>query len=71
MKNVVQMTIHVEGKEFQLLCDHDTSISHLKEALFQFSKIAAEIQANIQKAIDEAKKDKEPEVTESKIEGSE
>jgi len=71
LKNVTQMTVQVGEKIFHMICDHDSPINHVKEALFQFMKIVGEAEQRAkeaQKPADEEKKDDVPEV---KSEGTE
>lgn len=70
LKNVVQMTVQVGEKVFHFLCDPDAPLNHVKEALFQFSKIVGDIENKAQTAANEATQEKAGETAEAK-EGSE
>lgn len=44
LKNLSQLKCIVNEKEVNLLCDQDTPIEFVKEALFQFSKYIGQIE---------------------------
>lgn len=44
LKNITKLEIQVLGKIYHLLCDHDSPLEHVKEALFQFLKYVGQIE---------------------------
>lgn len=61
MKNLSGLECKVEERIIKLICDSDCPLSHLKEALFQFSKYIGQIE-------DAAKKSQKDSVESEKIE---
>lgn len=58
LKNVTKLEVKIDEKLYQLICDNESPIGHVKEALFQFMKIVAQVEDNIiaaRKAEEEAK----------------
>lgn len=47
IKNKTQIEAEVDGKKYHLLCDHDSPIAHVKEALFQFIKYMGHLEEKI------------------------
>ena len=58
LKNISQLESVIEGKVHHFLCDSDSPLTHVKEALFQFQKFVGQIEDNI-KSQQEAAKAKE------------
>lgn len=56
-KNITKLEITVNDKNYQLLCDQDSPLDHVKEALFQFLKFIGQIEDNIKNAQAQAKTD--------------
>ena len=52
LKNVTQLELKIEDRIFIFQCPPDSPILHVKEALFQFTRIAGEIE-DIAKAAQE------------------
>jgi predicted nucleic acid-binding protein len=50
LKNIIQLTAQVDEKLYHLLCDNDSLIEHVKEALFQLTKMVAEIEEKIKES---------------------
>ena len=50
LKNITQLTVQVGEKVYHLLCDNDSPIAHVKEAIFEFTKSVAQIEQNIKDA---------------------
>ncbi len=44
LKNITQLEIKIEDRIFVFQCPPDSPISHVKEALFQFTRFAGEIE---------------------------
>lgn len=36
IKNIIQLETQVDGKNYRFLCDHDSQVDHVIEALVQF-----------------------------------
>ncbi len=70
LKNIVKLECQVGEKIYQLLCDNDSPIEHLKEVLFQFQKYIGQIEDNVkaqkEQAEAEAKENKEDKIEELK-----
>lgn len=63
LRNVTQLTVQVGEKLYHLFCDHDSPIGHVKEAIFEFTKVVAEVEQKIkdaQKPAEEEQKVDEP-----------
>jgi len=71
LKNIVQLTVQVGEKAFHLLCDPDAPLNHVKEALFQFSKIVGDIENRAQNAANSVSQEKQEDASEAKPEGTE
>ena len=41
---ITKLEVNVAGKIYQLLCDADSSLQHVKEALFQFTNHVGKVQ---------------------------
>ena len=65
LKNISKLEIQIAEKVYQLLCDSDSPIHHVKEALFQFQKYIGHIedkakeQAEGQEKTEELEQEKE------------
>ena len=71
MKNIVRLEHVVADRQYHLLCDNDSPLVHLKEAIFEFLKHIGRIedQVKAQQVELEAKKaSEEPKVEELKAE---
>lgn len=65
LTNISKLEVKVDGKSFSLLCDFDSPLTSVKEALFQFTKFIAKIQDDVaQKQKDDAEKVKDKVETE-------
>ncbi len=58
LKNIVKLECKIGEKIYQLFCDNDSPLEHLKEAFFQFQKFVGQIEDNV-KAQKEAQKQAE------------
>ncbi len=47
LKNIVKLEVQVAEKMYCFLCDNDSPIDHVKEAIFQITKIVGDIEANL------------------------
>lgn len=69
LKNLVSLEVKVAEKSYRFLCDNDSPIGDVKEAIFQLTNMVAQIEANIEaakKAQEEAKLAEVPK-TEEKV----
>jgi hypothetical protein len=59
LKNISSLELIIENKFYRFYCDADSSLPHVKEALFQFQKFIGNIedQANAMKSASEANKE--------------
>ena len=44
LKNISKLEVKINEKVYQFLCDMDSPLEHVKEALFQFSKYAGQLE---------------------------
>lgn len=44
LKNITKLEIAIENRVYQLLCDNDSPIPHIKEAICQFLKYAGNVE---------------------------
>ena len=61
IRNIVRLEVKVAEKVYHLLCDQDSPINCVKEALFQLNKVVASLE---EKIVEEQKK-QEQEKTEA------
>ncbi len=47
LKNIVKLECIIENKVYQLLCDNDSPLHHLKEVLFQFQKYVGQLEDDV------------------------
>lgn len=59
LKNIVQLEVKIAEKNYQLLCDNDSPIPHVKEALLQLLKYVGQIEDHVAAQAEKAKKDTE------------
>jgi hypothetical protein len=57
IKNIVELEVKVAEKIYRFICDNDSPIPEVKEAIFQLTKIVAAIEEKSMSAI---KKPEEP-----------
>ena len=50
IKNISKIEVVVGEKTYQLLCELDSPIEHVKEAIFQMGKFVGQIEDNIRKS---------------------
>lgn len=50
LKNISKLEIVIGEKVYQLLCEVDSPLEHVKEALFQFGKFVGHIEDSVKKA---------------------
>ena len=46
IKSLSQIEVNIENKICRFIVDHDTPLGHAKEAIFQITKILAQIEEN-------------------------
>ncbi len=66
LTNLVKLEVKVAEKVYHFLCDHDSPIEHVKEAIFQITKIVADVEAKILEA-----QKKEPEAPQPEVKAEE
>jgi len=44
LKNISKLEVEIENRIYQLLCDNDSPLQHVKGALFQFQKYIGHIE---------------------------
>lgn len=59
LKNISQLEVKIEDRIYHFLCENDSPITHVKEALFQFVKFAGQIEDAAKSAQNEAEKAKQ------------
>lgn len=47
LKNISQLKVSIDGKDHTYLCENDSQLSHVKEALFQFLKYVGQIEDQV------------------------
>ncbi len=47
LKNIVKLECAIGEKQYQLLCDNDSPLTNVKEALFQFLKYIGQIEDQV------------------------
>lgn len=65
LKNIVRLEHKVADRYYQLLCENDSPLEHIKEALFQFQKFVGQIEDQV-KVQQESIKNEEVKSEESK-----
>lgn len=50
LKNITKLEHFIENRAYQLLCDNDSPIPHIKEAIYQFMKYVGNVE-DYQKAV--------------------
>lgn len=68
LKNLIKLEVVIAEKAYQLLCDNDSPLEHLKEVLFQFQKYVGHIEDQVKAMQDKAKADAEAAAVENKVE---
>ena len=70
LKNIVKLEFMIADKVYYFLCDNDSPIEHIKEAIFQIQKYIGQVEDNVkaQLAAQKEAEEKKPE-DEQKIEG--
>ncbi len=61
LKNICKLEFKIGEKVYQLLCDNDSPIEHIKESLFQFQKYIGQVedQVKAQQSIEVKEEEKE------------
>ena len=65
LKNISKLECIIENKTYNFLCDTDASLTHVKEALFQFLKYVGQVEDQVKAAQAQIKTDS---VTAEKLE---
>ncbi len=68
LKNIVRLEVRVAEKIYHLLCDNDSPINDVKEAIFQFTKIVCDIEEKIKESQKPAPKQEKVSEPEAKTE---
>jgi hypothetical protein len=70
LKNIVKLEFMIADKVYHFLCDNDSPIEHLKEAIFQMQRYIGQIEDNAkaQLAAQKEAEEKKPE-DDQKVEG--
>lgn len=68
LKNLSKLEVQVGEKVYQLLCDMDSPLEHVKEALFQFQKYIGQIEDNVKAQQAQKEAEQTPKPVEDKIE---
>jgi hypothetical protein len=55
LKNIVKLELKIGDKIYQFLCDNDSPLEYVKEALFQFQKYVGCIEDQIKAQQEQAK----------------
>ncbi len=58
-QTIAKFEVLIEGKAYHFMCDPNSSIDHVKEALFQVQKAVATLEDQIKAAQEAAKKAEE------------
>lgn len=59
LKNISKLEVVIGEKVYQMICDSDSPLEHVKEALFQFQKYVGQVEDAIMAATAKAKKEQE------------
>ena len=64
LKNISKLEVKIGEKLYQLLCDSDSPLEHVKECLFQFQKYIGQVEDHVksqqQQSEEEKKVEEEP-----------
>jgi len=60
LKNIVKFEVQIGEKIYHLLCDNDSPINDVKEALFQITKAVAEVEQKITALNKQAQEESKP-----------
>ncbi len=60
LKNIVKLEHVLAGKVYHFLCDNDSPIEHVKDALFQFVKFAGQIEDQVKAQMEQQKSESDP-----------
>ena len=67
LKNISKLEIAINEKSYQLLCDMDSPLQDVKEAVFQFQKYIGKIEDQVKEQQDKLKAQEESKKEESKV----
>jgi len=68
LKNIVKLEHKVGDRVYQLLCDNDSPLQEVKDAIFQFSGFVAGVEKQAQEAAAKKSAEESPPAESSKIE---
>jgi hypothetical protein len=57
LSNIIKFEVKLDEKVYTLLCDNDSPLIHVKEAIFQIQKCVGQIEDNIKSQQESAKTD--------------
>lgn len=60
LKNISQLELKLNDKIYRFACDIDSSIEHVKEALFQFQKYIGQVEDAVKTQQDQQKQQEDP-----------
>ncbi len=69
LKNIIKLEIQIGNKVYNFLCDNDAPLEHVKEALFQFTKYAGQVEDQIRQQQEAQKQSEENKKVEPIAEG--
>lgn len=64
LKNISRLKVEIEGKEHLYMCDQDTTLAHVKEALVKFLNYIGKIEESAAQQETKVEEKKEPECKE-------
>lgn len=59
LKTISKLEIEIEKKPYEFLCEPDSPLHHIKEALFQMLKFVGQVEDNVKAQLEQAKKEDE------------
>lgn len=59
LKNISKLELKINDKLYQLLCENDSPLNDVKEALFQYQKYVGQLEDNLKSSQEKEEKDKE------------
>lgn len=58
-KNICKFEIAIGDKVYHFMCDSDSPIEHVKEAIFQIQKLVGQVEDQIKQQLEKAKETSE------------
>lgn len=59
LKNISKLQIKIENKDYEFLCEPDSCLNHIKEALFQMLKFIGQVEDTAKVQFEQSKKEEE------------